>query len=341
MDTPVDLIQIGVSSALLFACWFDSVNNYSVLNSRRQAAKTLKHIVVHLLKSTPQSSRSIEFLDFVRKCVSIALYDKNATIREAAGEILLSFSSAWKIDFEIVTLIVTVSNHESQKDAAEIDPTCARRLESIEAFTNICEILPNQLTPRIDIFIKNLTKLTDERIGENQKMIVNSLVVMLEQFPILLKPFMNQIVEYIILVMDSYDEVALEAAEFWAYFSEYKDEQQLLQPYLKRLISVLLVKMIRSDVDNFGTDDNIWSLRKCAALSLDSISNIYGKQIWENDEIFFDPARKMLEISEKHREASILAFGAVSNGFGTSPEFREKISDYVHFLIKELQNASS
>eukprot|EP00116_Pleurobrachia_bachei_P000976 sb/3461238/ len=86
---------------------------------------------------------------------------------------------------------------------------------------------------------------------EVRKNVCRALVMLLEVRVDQLAPHMDNIIEYMLIrTQDSDENVALEACEFWLAYAELPTEVlQLLQPFLGRLVPILIQGMKYSEID--------------------------------------------------------------------------------------------
>eukprot|EP00124_Ichthyophonus_hoferi_P003751 Ihof_evm2s348 gene=Ihof_evmTU2s348 len=90
---------------------------------------------------------------------------------------------------------------------------------------------------------------TDTDVGV-RKNVCQALVKLLEVRIDLLMPQMNNVIEYMLISTQDQDEhVALESCEFWLAFADQDSARQCLEPFLGRLIPVLVNGMRYSEVD--------------------------------------------------------------------------------------------
>lgn len=251
----------------------------------------------------------------------------------------------------------------------------------------------NVFTPRksqamlncIDDLLQHLFFLAEDPVTDVRRQVCRAFVRLVETRPDKLMPHLNGLVEYIISQQKSDDEdLACEAAEFWLSVGEHDDLWQSLEPYIQKIIPVLLDCMVYSpediamlgggsddedeedreedikpqfakknlkrgakadegaeanqgpsadayeklasmdddleegeidELDEEGGDENPderWTLRKCSAAALDVFATDFGGPV-------FTCILPYLQTNLKHqdwphREAAVLALGAVAEG---------------------------
>lgn len=106
------------------------------------------------------------------------------------------------------------------------------------------------LMSNIDKFLENLFQLANDTDTDVRKHVCRALVMLVEVRIERLIPHMQQIIEYMLLTsQDNDDTVALEACEFWLMIADQLICRDVLQPYLDKLIPVLLKNMKYSEID--------------------------------------------------------------------------------------------
>ncbi|AEO56756.1 hypothetical protein MYCTH_2302024 [Thermothelomyces thermophilus ATCC 42464] len=251
----------------------------------------------------------------------------------------------------------------------------------------------NVFTPRksqamlnsIDDLLQHLFFLAEDPVTDVRRQVCRAFVRLVETRPDKLLPHLSGLVEYIISQQKSDDEdLACEAAEFWLSVGEHDDLWQSLEPYIQKIIPVLLDCMVYSpediailggesddedeedreedlrpqfakknlkrgaksdesaeanqgqnanayeklasmdddleegeidELDEDGGDENPderWTLRKCSAAALDVFATDFGGPV-------FTCILPYLQTNLKHqdwphREAAVLALGAVAEG---------------------------
>ncbi|OAA37833.1 Armadillo-like helical [Metarhizium rileyi] len=248
----------------------------------------------------------------------------------------------------------------------------------------------NVFTPRasqaminsIDELLQHLFVLSSDNSPDVRRQVCRAFVHLVEKRPDKLQPHIGGLVDYIISQQKGDDEdLACEAAEFWLAVGEHDDLWQGLQPYLNKIIPVLLECMVYSgediallggesddedeedreqdikpafakknlkrninangdsanqnEADNAfeklaGADDDLeegeiddvdggdenpderWTLRKCSAAALDVFARDFRNPVFEA--IFPYLSQNLKHEEWPHREAAVLALGAVAEG---------------------------
>jgi transportin-1 len=102
----------------------------------------------------------------------------------------------------------------------------------------------------IDIFLENLFQLANDTDADVRKHVCRALVMLVEVRIERLIPHMQQIIEYMLLTsQDGDDAVALEACEFWLMIADQPICRDVLQPYLDKLLPILVKNMKYSEID--------------------------------------------------------------------------------------------
>ena len=117
------------------------------------------------------------------------------------------------------------------------------------------------LMSNIDLFLENLFQLANDTDADVRKHVCRALVMLVEVRIERLIPHMQQIIEYMLLTSQDADhKVALEACEFWLMIADQPICRDVLQPYLDKLLPVLVKNMKYSDDDVLilqGDDETI------------------------------------------------------------------------------------
>lgn len=94
-------------------------------------------------------------------------------------------------------------------------------------------------------YLQGLFALANDSSDRVRKEVVSGLVACTSTMVDKLKPFMGQLVVYMLASNEhSNSAVALAAAEFWTAYLDQQLDPGLLRPYLSRLIPVLLKNMV-------------------------------------------------------------------------------------------------
>jgi HEAT repeat protein len=247
----------------------------------------------------------------------------------------------------------------------------------------------NVFTPRksqamlnsIDDLLQHLFYLSEDPITDVRRQVCRAFVRLVETRPDKLLPHLSGLVEYIISQQKSDDEdLACEAAEFWLSVGEHEDLWRSLDPYVQKIIPVLLQCMVYSpediamlggesddeeeedreedikpqfakknlkrgattegegnqnggnafeklasmeeereegevdDLDEEGDEnpDEKWTLRKCSAAALDVFATDFGGPVFTSILPYLQT--NLRHEDWPHREAAVLALGAVAEG---------------------------
>lgn len=248
----------------------------------------------------------------------------------------------------------------------------------------------NVFTPRksqamlnnIDDLLQHLFYLSEDSSTDVRRQVCRAFVRLVETRPDKLLPHISGLVDYIITQQKSQEdeELACEAAEFWLSVGEHENLWQALEPYIHKIIPVLLecmvysgediallggasddedeedkeedikpkfakksaVRMLNSEAsadanqngnayeklasmdgdleegeiddldDGDENPDERWTLRKCSAAALDVFARDFGASVFTS---IFPYLQANLRHDEwPHREAAVLALGAVAEG---------------------------
>ncbi|KAG0171138.1 hypothetical protein DFQ28_003896 [Apophysomyces sp. BC1034] len=138
-------------------------------------------------------------------------------------------------------------------------PDFKLRLHAIISTTHFISLDAEPLMSRINDFLAALfNRATDDSV-DVRKAVCQALVGILEVRPEPLFPHMPSLVEYMLFCTQSDDpDLALEACEFWLVFAEQDPLRDQLQPYVGKIIPVLLKGMVYSEIDllTLGVDED-------------------------------------------------------------------------------------
>ncbi|KAF4982046.1 hypothetical protein FZEAL_2296 [Fusarium zealandicum] len=250
----------------------------------------------------------------------------------------------------------------------------------------------NVFTPResqamlnsIDDLLQHLFILASDENVDVRRQVCRAFVHLVETRPDKLQPHIGGLVDYIITQQKCDDEdLACEAAEFWLAVGEHDNLWKALEPFLNKIIPVLLECMVYSgediallggqsddeeeedreedirpafakkalarkangevsesadqaqngnayeklagmdqdveegEVDDFDDGDDAnpdekWTIRKCSAAALDVFARDFRNPVFES--IFPYLSQHLKHDEWPHREAAVLALGAVAEG---------------------------
>jgi transportin-1 len=108
----------------------------------------------------------------------------------------------------------------------------------------------NALMCNIDLFLENLFQLANDTDLHVRKHVCRALLMLVEVRIERITPHMQQIIEYMLFTSQDGDEtIALEACEFWLMLGNQPMCREVLQPYLDRLLPILVKNMKYSEID--------------------------------------------------------------------------------------------
>ncbi|ODQ54556.1 karyopherin Kap104 [Saitoella complicata NRRL Y-17804] len=231
-------------------------------------------------------------LNFVKEAVLNGLADDQHLIRSIAGNVITTIVSrggviAWPevlprlmdmLDnstgatqegaFSALCKICEDSSHELDQDYNGQrplnfmipkfltfceNPNPKLRENAIFCLNQFVMIKSQSLNIHIDSFLAAIFNLATDTTPEVRKNVCQALVQLLDARPDKIEPNLNSIVEYMMYSTSDDDEtVALEACEFWLTIAENDDLRLKLEPYLPRIVPMLLKGMIYTDMDVFA-----------------------------------------------------------------------------------------
>ena len=117
----------------------------------------------------------------------------------------------------------------------------------------LCQFIPIKAEPLIqhlDEFLAALFGLATDASADVRKNVCRGLVMLLDIRPDKIAPNLGSIVEYMMYSTQGDDEqVALEACEFWLSVADQPSLTQHLEPYLEKIVPMLLKGMVYSEMD--------------------------------------------------------------------------------------------
>jgi transportin-1 len=258
----------------------------------------------------------------------------------------------------------------------------------VMALTSINVFIPHKsqaLSVNLDTLLVHLFQLASDPSPDVRRQICRAFVQIVEIRPDKIQPHIEGLVDYIITQqrkVDESEDLATDAAEFWLSVGEHDKLWRSLQPYLNKIIPVLLDSMVYSeediailgggdddaeeedreedikptfakgrgarvngaeetvsgggagyskvsgdeddeadegeieesedDEDEDGNPEDAWNLRKCSAAALDVFATDFRGPVFET--ILPYLLTNLTHKEWPHREAAVLALGAVAEG---------------------------
>lgn len=286
------------------------------------------------------------------------------------------------------------------------------RIQALTAINVFTSRKSQAMLNTIDALLQQLFVLAEDPVADVRRQVCRAFVNLVETRPDKLLPHIGGLVDYIIAQQkNDVEELACEAAEFWLSVGEHEDLWRALEPYIQKIIPVLLECMVYSpediamlggasdDEDEDDKDEDIkpqfakknltratngdaaaaaaannqvdngnnayekvsamddddleegeidpdmdegdenpeerWTLRKCSAAALDVFARDFGSLV-------FNSILPYLQTSLKHedwphREAAVLALGAVAEG--CMDVVVPHLPELVPYLISLLEDA--
>ncbi|KAM7215109.1 importin subunit beta-2 [Rhypophila decipiens] len=123
----------------------------------------------------------------------------------------------------------------------------AQALTAINVFT---DRKSQAMVNSVDSLLQHLFHLSEDPVPEVRRQVCRAFVRLVETRPDKLLPHISGLVDYIISQQKNDDEeLACEAAEFWLSVGEHENLWQALEPYVNKIIPVLLECMVYSPED--------------------------------------------------------------------------------------------
>lgn len=129
-------------------------------------------------------------------------------------------------------------------------PKPKMRSDALFCLNQFILLRSNSLFNHIDTFLIRLFALAVDPETNVRKHVCQALVMLLDVSPEKIAPNLGSIVEYMMhSTQDADEQVALEACEFWLAIAEQADLQTSLEPYLTKIVPMLLKGMVYTDMD--------------------------------------------------------------------------------------------
>lgn len=138
---------------------------------------------------------------------------------------------------------------------AHSDPR--NRLYALETLQCLIALRTPALMANIETYLQALFARASDDSAEVRRTVCAALGLILGSRPDKLVPQMKNVVDYIAYcTKDDNESVALEACEFWLTFAEDSNLKSQLQPYLDKIVPLLLEGMVYSEIDLLYLDND-------------------------------------------------------------------------------------
>ncbi|TPX63432.1 hypothetical protein SpCBS45565_g06611 [Spizellomyces sp. 'palustris'] len=250
-------------------------------STRAIAGLTLKNYVrLHIEIMQPQS------VAYMKECVIRVVSDPQEPVRAAAGSIITTVLSQdlrrWPEVLQVLMeLIDRPEPHVVEGAFGALQKICEDSAQQLEEFQSqalsfmIQKFIQHFANPNPKVRASAIQCVNQFVLMHSQGLIVNmepyvqglyarasdphptvrkhvcqALVMILEVYPEALVPQLEDVVNFMLYCTQGEDEeVALEACEFWLSFAEQDRMKDHLEPFLPRIVPVLLKGMVYSEED--------------------------------------------------------------------------------------------
>ncbi|KAJ3273925.1 hypothetical protein HDV01_003756 [Terramyces sp. JEL0728] len=128
------------------------------------------------------------------------------------------------------------------------NPNGRVRSSALKCFNQFLIIRSNAVWDNIQMFMDMLCKLTSDPEPEVKKHVCHAFNNIVEIEPNMLVPVIDGIISFVLFASQDEDQdLAIEAADFWLVLSEQKVLHVHIQPYLPKILPVLLKGMVYSE----------------------------------------------------------------------------------------------
>lgn len=294
--------------------------------------------------------KPIEFLtdNFLKFMV-----DPSITSPEVRAESIKCINFA--IGFQLQHIVIKIDEYLANIfKLAQHESNDLIRAQICVAFTTILEFRPDKLTDNltgiVQFMLHLITSVQDETVALEACEFLYGFATSPNIPKHILQPFVNDIVPVLLtkMVFDEDSILVYEAHNEDDAFLEDKDED--IKPMAPRIVKKKANNEgsksnnpntedegddeDEDDDDDDGDVDSRWTLRKCAAATLDVMTNILPRDVIE---IAFPYLREHLTSEQWFtREATILALGAMSEGI--MKYFNDQLPSLIPFLVEQLKD---
>ncbi|KAH8888832.1 ARM repeat-containing protein [Thozetella sp. PMI_491] len=124
------------------------------------------------------------------------------------------------------------------------------RVQALTAINVFTPRKPQAMLNSIDDLLQHLFFLSEDPVADVRRQVCRTFVNLVETRPDKLLPHLSGLVDYIVQQQKSDDDdLACEAAEFWLSIGEHETLWRELQPYVSKIIPILLESMVYSPED--------------------------------------------------------------------------------------------
>eukprot|EP00008_Paramoeba_atlantica_P009952 CAMPEP_0201479834 /NCGR_PEP_ID=MMETSP0151_2-20130828/4473_1 /ASSEMBLY_ACC=CAM_ASM_000257 /TAXON_ID=200890 /ORGANISM="Paramoeba atlantica, Strain 621/1 / CCAP 1560/9" /LENGTH=807 /DNA_ID=CAMNT_0047861515 /DNA_START=304 /DNA_END=2727 /DNA_ORIENTATION=+ len=229
------------------------------------------------------------------------------------------------------------------------------------------------LSSKLDLYLGGVFRVANDPSVEIRQLVCIAFSGFVQRCLDVVEPHLGDIIEYMLAhtTTTADSRLSLEACEFWTTLANTDICKTVLKPYLQRIVPTLVNAMVYSDIEicllipeendgmipdlrsdirpryrslrstgNRGSkeeeyDPSGWTLRKCAANSLDVLASIFGGELLPH--LIPLLMEKMKAGGDwKELESAILAIGAVAKG--CTDAMSEYLPEFVPSLVKDLQH---
>lgn len=138
-------------------------------------------------------------------------------------------------------------------------PKAKVRADALFCLNQFILLKSQSLFAYIDPFLTRLFALATDQEPTVRKNVCQALVMLLDVRPDKIAPNLGSVVEYMLYsTQDNDEQVALEACEFWLAIAEQPDLQSSLEPFLYKVVPMLLKGMVYTEMDllALGADED-------------------------------------------------------------------------------------
>lgn len=289
---------------------------------RNQAGLYLKSNLINTNVTIPN-----EIIMYAKEAAIQTLVDKNKMIRSTSGTIISTILNIYGIETwpEILPNLVKLLDHPEiyvveasinalqkicEDNTSQLDndanrplffmipkfiklfdsPNSKVRRDAIKCVNYFVTINSEALNANINVYVQGIYQRTSDTDQEVRKAVCQSIVSILDSFPKQLIPEIENVVEFMLFCTQDEDEsVALEACEFWLVFAEKYELMDYMEPFMPKIVTVLLKCMVYSEeeIEILDQDDNNpdteQDIKPRHHKAKNAHGNAMGKEVKEND----------------------------------------------------------
>lgn len=226
----------------------------SLVDAMGDNAKILREVVASCISTLVMYNQATFAYSGIVTSLTIALDSQNPSLLDGA---LVTIS---RLAEDVPSLFIQDPSKSLDRLLPKIIHLCCHQshqlqVRSLNILNHLIMVMPPSLQENVDTLCKTLFSIAEESVPEVRKHVCTAICLVFNAAPLALAPYINSVIEYMLQSSSHPDEqVAKEATEFWALFSNSEQAANALLPFLPRLVPMLLTNMVYS-ADEMATLD--------------------------------------------------------------------------------------